>query len=66
MASAHLTVESDEGAFMVVRCSCGWRSMARRSRGLARHEAADHLQLMAAAADLRETRHAEPLVADDV
>jgi hypothetical protein len=39
---AHETEIADDGAFTVARCSCGWRSYARRSRPLARAEAADH------------------------
>jgi len=66
MVSAHLIVESEEGPFMVVRCSCGWRSMARRSRGLARDEGTGHLLLMAAAVDITEARQAELLVTEDV
>jgi hypothetical protein len=38
-------VVGDEAAFTVARCTCGWRSYARRSRNLARREADDHTLL---------------------
>ncbi len=44
-APVHLTEVTDEGQFSVARCSCGWRSYARRSRPRARSEAKDHLIL---------------------
>ena len=36
---------ADEGSFTVARCTCGWRSYARRSRQRARSEGADHTLL---------------------
>jgi hypothetical protein len=41
----HDVTVSDEGSFTVARCSCGWRSYARRSRQRARAEGADHTLL---------------------
>ncbi|GAB3123977.1 hypothetical protein GCM10027160_44870 [Streptomyces calidiresistens] len=38
----HITLV-ERGPFLAPRCSCGWRGPARRSRPLARDEAADHL-----------------------
>ena len=35
----------DQGSFTVARCTCGWRSYARRSRDLARREGNDHALL---------------------
>ena len=35
----------DQGSFTVARCTCGWRSYARRSRDLARREGKDHALL---------------------
>ena len=35
----------DQGSFTVARCTCGWRSYARRSRDLARREGQDHALL---------------------
>ncbi|MEV7284638.1 hypothetical protein AB0O01_08780 [Streptomyces sp. NPDC093252] len=32
----------EQGPFCVARCSCGWRSPARRARSLARTDAAAH------------------------
>lgn len=43
----HRVLVSDEGSFTVARCSCGWRSYARRSRGRARAEGEDHTRLHA-------------------
>ncbi len=45
--ATHETEIVDDGPFTVARCSCGWRSYARRSRRLARAEAADHKVLHA-------------------
>jgi hypothetical protein len=33
---------ADQGSFTVARCTCGWRSYARRSRNLARSEGREH------------------------
>ena len=41
----HDVAVADEGSFTVARCSCGWRSYARRSRQRARSEGADHALL---------------------
>jgi hypothetical protein len=41
----HEVEVADQGSFTVARCSCGWRSYARRSRSLARSEGQDHLTL---------------------
>jgi hypothetical protein len=38
----HLTL-TERGPFLAPRCSCGWYGPARRSRPLARDEAAAHL-----------------------
>ncbi|HTY72484.1 MAG TPA: hypothetical protein VMI11_08675 [Actinomycetes bacterium] len=47
-AGGHVLSVNDEGSFTVARCTCGWRSFARRSRGVARREAEDHRLLYAA------------------
>ena len=44
-ARARIAWYADEGSFTVARCSCGWRSYARRSRQRARAEGADHTLL---------------------
>ncbi len=44
-AEPHGVTVADEGSFTVARCSCGWRSYARRSRQRARSEGADHTLL---------------------
>jgi hypothetical protein len=38
----HLTTVTEKGAFATARCTCGWRSPARRSREKARRDAAEH------------------------
>ncbi|GAA1932796.1 hypothetical protein GCM10009716_44960 [Streptomyces sodiiphilus] len=38
----HITL-SERGPFLAPRCSCGWSGPARRSRPLARDEAAAHV-----------------------
>ena len=45
LAAGHEVVVEDGGPFTVARCTCGWYTPARRSRPLARGEAADHLRL---------------------
>ncbi|MET0741189.1 MAG: hypothetical protein ABWZ26_06505 [Candidatus Nanopelagicales bacterium] len=45
LAEVHEVVVVDNGPFTVARCTCGWYTPARRSRPLARSEAADHLRL---------------------
>lgn len=57
-APAHEVVLVDHGNFLQPRCSCGWMGSGRRSRGLAREEARDHMLLYADAAAL-EDRPAE-------
>jgi len=42
LTEPHDVSVADEGSFTVARCSCGWRSYARRSRQRARSEGADH------------------------
>ncbi|MFI8099502.1 hypothetical protein [Streptomyces sp. NPDC086023] len=39
----HVTETSERGSFCTARCSCGWRGPARRSRDLARKDAAAHV-----------------------
>jgi hypothetical protein len=39
---AHVTATSERGSFCTASCSCGWRGPARRSRDLARRDAAAH------------------------
>ncbi|MGW2375654.1 MULTISPECIES: hypothetical protein [Kitasatospora] len=39
----HRAEISERGSFAFATCSCGWYSAARRSRDLARREAADHV-----------------------
>ncbi|GAA2843694.1 hypothetical protein RMN57_21840 [Kitasatospora sp. CM 4170] len=39
----HRVAISERGSFCHASCVCGWFSPARRSRDLARREAADHL-----------------------
>jgi hypothetical protein len=38
----HRVTLTERGPFIAPRCSCGWYGPARRSRPLARHEAALH------------------------
>jgi hypothetical protein len=45
LSEPHDVTVADEGSFTVARCSCGWRSYARRSRQRARSEGADHTLL---------------------
>ncbi|MFZ3471291.1 hypothetical protein ACODT3_20150 [Streptomyces sp. 4.24] len=40
--AGHDTSTSDRGAFCLAVCTCGWRGPARRSRDLARKDAAGH------------------------
>ncbi|MDT0270378.1 hypothetical protein RM844_29310 [Streptomyces sp. DSM 44915] len=42
-AGGHRMELLERGPFLAARCSCGWSSPARRSRPLARTEAAAHL-----------------------
>ncbi|MGW1769621.1 hypothetical protein ACWCQL_36955 [Streptomyces sp. NPDC002073] len=39
---AHHASTTERGSFCTARCSCGWRGPARRSRDLARKDAAAH------------------------
>ena len=45
LTEPHDVTVADEGSFTVARCTCGWRSYARRSRQRARAEGADHTLL---------------------
>ncbi|AXG78723.1 hypothetical protein DVK44_14505 [Streptomyces paludis] len=47
---SHLTSTFERGSFCLARCSCGWSGPARRSRDLARTDAATHPQPSAAPA----------------
>ncbi|WP_042389449.1 hypothetical protein [Streptacidiphilus melanogenes] len=38
----HITSVTENGAFAVARCSCGWYAPARRSRDRARRDADEH------------------------
>ncbi|MFE1830639.1 hypothetical protein [Streptomyces yangpuensis] len=40
--TAHITSTADRGSFCLAVCSCGWKGPARRSRDLARKDAAGH------------------------
>ncbi|MEV1010133.1 hypothetical protein [Streptomyces sp. NPDC049881] len=40
----HRVVLTERGPFLAPECSCGWYGPARRSRPLARNEAAAHVQ----------------------
>ncbi|MFI5621747.1 hypothetical protein [Streptomyces sp. NPDC051567] len=40
--TAHTVTTTDRGAFCLAVCSCGWTGPARRSRDLARRDAARH------------------------
>ncbi|MEV7418749.1 hypothetical protein [Streptomyces sp. NPDC089919] len=40
---AHVIATTERGSFCTASCSCGWRGPARRSRDLARRDAAAHL-----------------------
>ncbi|MDT0442105.1 hypothetical protein [Streptomyces johnsoniae] len=42
-APEHHVVLAERGPFIAPRCSCGWSGPARRSRPLARAEAAAHI-----------------------
>ncbi|UCM89574.1 hypothetical protein [Streptomyces marincola] len=42
-APGHQVVLTERGPFVAPRCSCGWYGPARRSRPLARDEAAAHV-----------------------
>ncbi|AQT76635.1 hypothetical protein B1K54_17305 [Streptomyces sp. fd1-xmd] len=39
---SHTTSTADRGSFCLAVCSCGWKGPARRSRDLARKDAAGH------------------------
>ncbi|MDG9705349.1 hypothetical protein [Streptomyces sp. DH37] len=38
----HLVSTTEKGPFCSATCTCGWRGPARRARGRARADAADH------------------------
>ncbi|AXE26974.1 hypothetical protein C0216_29280 [Streptomyces globosus] len=40
--AAHTASTSERGSFCLAVCGCGWRGPARRSRDLARRDAAEH------------------------
>ncbi|MEV6955665.1 hypothetical protein [Streptomyces sp. NPDC051183] len=40
--SGHSTSTADRGSFCLAVCTCGWKGPARRSRDLARKDAARH------------------------
>ncbi|MFE0604602.1 hypothetical protein ACFW2T_22820 [Streptomyces sp. NPDC058892] len=40
--TTHTTSTADRGSFCLAVCSCGWKGPARRSRDLARKDAAGH------------------------
>ncbi|MEU9148822.1 hypothetical protein [Streptomyces sp. NPDC048349] len=40
--AGHTTSTTDRGSFCLAVCSCGWKGPARRSRDLARKDAARH------------------------
>ncbi|MGR4882632.1 hypothetical protein ACIPUC_24960 [Streptomyces sp. LARHCF249] len=40
--TGHATSTADRGSFCLAVCSCGWKGPARRSRDLARKDAAQH------------------------
>ncbi|MBT2539410.1 hypothetical protein J7E99_01470 [Streptomyces sp. ISL-44] len=40
--SGHTTSTADRGSFCLAVCTCGWNGPARRSRDLARKDAARH------------------------
>lgn len=40
--SGHTTSTADRGSFCLAVCTCGWSGPARRSRDLARKDAARH------------------------
>ncbi|MFD5883580.1 hypothetical protein NRK68_15830 [Streptomyces yangpuensis] len=40
--TAHIASTADRGSFCLAVCSCGWKGPARRSRDLARKDAAGH------------------------
>ncbi|MBL1068939.1 hypothetical protein [Streptomyces sp. 7-21] len=44
---SHQITLRERGPFLAPACSCGWYGPARRSRPLARSEAAAHLQSLA-------------------
>ncbi|MEU6315560.1 hypothetical protein [Streptomyces sp. NPDC047014] len=39
---AHIPSTAERGSFCLALCSCGWKGPARRSRDLARKDAARH------------------------
>ncbi|WP_063838137.1 hypothetical protein [Streptomyces yangpuensis] len=40
--TVHMTSTAERGSFCLAICSCGWKGPARRSRDLARKDAARH------------------------
>ncbi|WP_043194287.1 hypothetical protein [Streptomyces sp. NRRL F-2664] len=40
--TAHPTSTAERGSFCLAVCACGWKGPARRSRDLARQDAAGH------------------------
>ncbi|MFI5766642.1 hypothetical protein ACIA8F_37635 [Streptomyces sp. NPDC051563] len=42
LSTDHATSTSERGSFSLAACTCGWRGPARRSRDLARKDAAAH------------------------
>ncbi|MEU9255183.1 hypothetical protein AB0D66_25440 [Streptomyces sp. NPDC048270] len=40
--AGHTTSTADRGSFCLAVCTCGWKGPARRSRDLARKDAARH------------------------
>ncbi|CAL9473819.1 hypothetical protein SUDANB120_02897 [Streptomyces sp. enrichment culture] len=40
--TAHAASTTERGSFCLAVCGCGWRGPARRSRDLARRDAAEH------------------------
>ncbi|MBB0244556.1 hypothetical protein FNQ90_10690 [Streptomyces alkaliphilus] len=44
VSDGHRITLVERGPFLAPRCSCGWRGPARRSRPLARDEAAGHVE----------------------
>ncbi|MEV7523258.1 hypothetical protein [Streptomyces sp. NPDC091371] len=41
--TGHTTSTAERGSFCLAVCTCGWQGPARRSRDLARKDAARHL-----------------------
>ncbi|MFA7768767.1 hypothetical protein ACGFNX_29085 [Streptomyces sp. NPDC048723] len=42
--AGHTTSTADRGSFCLAVCTCGWNGPARRSRDLARRDAARHTE----------------------